>query len=171
MERAVVEVSKALSFITDDGKYYMFMAKLYKLSLDTSSAIFCYRFALKLDSNNEMALKFLGDMLLMRGKELMITGAATDSSFKYQLAKHCFEEFLDRNKDNSEAWFLKAVCHVKIKEYNLALDCVSRAIKSTLTASAEMYILRAKLLWAKGLIEQVITFSARYCQFLFTYIL
>lgn len=67
LERALIETSKAISFIADESKYYMFMAKLYKLGLDVSSAIFCYRYALKLDPNNDMAAKFLCEMLLLRG--------------------------------------------------------------------------------------------------------
>lgn len=103
-----------------------------------------------------MAIKFFGDMLFLKGKELMITGANSNSSSKFQSAKHCFEEFLELNKEHSESWFLKAVCHVKVKENGEAYDCVTRAIKNSTSTNVEYYILRAKLLWAKGLIEQVI---------------
>jgi len=89
----------------------------------------------------------------------MISGATSSSVYKFLSAKYCFDEYLKRNRDSGEAWFLKAVCHVRAKEIAEAFECANRAIKSNPSLSSEVYILRAKLLWSKGLIEQASTSS------------
>jgi tetratricopeptide (TPR) repeat protein len=153
-ERMLRDLQKAISFYADQISHYMFLGKLFRQSLDIASAIFCYRFVLNLQPSNLQVRKQLGELLVVRGQELMVTAAKVESTLKFQAARACFDEALEVNKDDTKAWTLKAVCHIHAKELTEAHEAITRAMKTPQPTTAEMYILRAKIFWGRGLIEQ-----------------
>ncbi len=154
LERQLRELYKSLSYKSDDARVYMLMAKVYKQNLDISSAMFCYRFVLKLDPGNLTATKFLVDLLALRGKELMIVGKEMNWKSKFIAARCCFDEALEFNRENYELWVLKAICHVHSEELTEAYEAMSKVIRPNRDLPAEFYILRAKINWGRGLVEQ-----------------
>jgi tetratricopeptide (TPR) repeat protein len=154
LERQLRELYKSLSYKTDDPKVYMLMAKVYKQNLDISSAMFCYRFVLKLDPGNLTAIKFLVDLLALKGKELMIAGKEMNLKSRFIAARCCFDEALEFNRENYELWVLKAICHIHSEELTEAYEAMSKVLRPNRELPAEFYILRAKINWGRGLVEQ-----------------
>jgi hypothetical protein len=68
LEKILKDIHKAISFVNDECHYYMFLGKVFRTALDLTSAIFCYRYALKLEPSNLTAMKFLNDLLITKGK-------------------------------------------------------------------------------------------------------
>lgn len=154
VERILRNVYKAVSFVPDDFRHYMFLAKMFRISLDFTSSISCYRYVLRLDPMNISAKRFLSELMVLRGKELMLLAERTNRRSKYFSARSCFEEALEVNREEPSIWVLKAVCHIHEEDLTYAYDSICRAIKPGKTKNAEYYILRAKILWGRGLIEQ-----------------
>jgi tetratricopeptide (TPR) repeat protein len=153
-ERMLRDLYKAVSFMPDQISHYMFLGKIYRLALDITSSIFCYRFVLNLQPTNLQARKQLSELLVVRGQELMVVAASVKSMLKFHAARACFDEALDVNKDDTDAWICKSVCHIHAQELTEAFEAVNRAIKCPRKPTAEMFILRAKIFWGRGLTEQ-----------------
>ena len=154
LERTLRDVLKALSLQADQVPYYLFLAKIYKNALDITSAIFCYRYAIRLDPKNFQARRFMCELLIIKGKELMTTALRTDSNLRFRSARACFDEALEIERESPSVWVLKAVCHVHLEENLEAYECINRIIRGGKGITAEMYVLRAKIQWARGLTEQ-----------------
>jgi tetratricopeptide (TPR) repeat protein len=153
-ERMLRDLYKAVSFHPDQISHYMFLGKIYRLALDITSSIFCYRFVLNLQPTNLQARKQLSELLVVRGQELMVVAASVKSMLKFHAARACFDEALEVNKDDTDAWICKSVCHIHAQELTEAFEAVNRAIKCPRKPTAEMFILRAKIFWGRGLTEQ-----------------
>ena len=153
-ERILRDLFKAASFLPDHIPHYMFLGKVFRQALDITSAIFCYRLVLNLQATNLQARKQLSELLVVRGQELMITAAKVKSTLKFHSARACFDEALEVNKEDTEAWICKSVCHIHTGELTEAFEAINRAIKTPRPTTAEMYILRAKIYWGRGLTEQ-----------------
>lgn len=153
-ERILRDLFKAVSFLPDHIAHYMFLGKLFRQALDITSAIFCYRLVLNLQPTNLQARKQLSELMVVRGQELMVTAASVKSKLKFHSARACFDEALEVNKEDTAAWIYKSICHIHAAELTEAFEAINRAIKCPQPATAEMYILRAKIYWGRGLIEQ-----------------
>lgn len=132
----------------------MFLGKVFRQALDITSAIFCYRLVLNLQPTNLQARKQLSELLVVRGQELMVTAIKVKSKLKFHSARACFDEALEVNKEDTDAWIYKTVCHIHAGELTEAYEAINRAIKTPQQTTAEMYILRAKIFWGRGLTEQ-----------------
>eukprot|EP01031_Cornospumella_fuschlensis_P024865 gene24865-30042_t len=154
LERQLREVYKALSYQNEQVRLYMLLGKIYKQNLDLSSALFCYRFVLKKEPTNPTAQKYLVQCLTLKGKELMTQGIEGDWKAKFISARSLFDEAIEYNRDSQELCVLKAVCQVRLQEFGEAFDTISKACQSHKNPSAEVFILRAKINWARGLVEQ-----------------
>lgn len=153
-ERMLKEIKKAISFVPNDPKDYLFLAKIYRLVLDLTSSMYCYRYAIKLDPHNFTAQRNLSEVLVLRGKEFLIDASKTKVNLYYFAAKSCFDEAILLDRDNLSLYVLKAICHVHMNQLSDAYDAVNKAIRPSVQVDAEVYILRAKILWGRGLIEQ-----------------
>lgn len=154
LERLLREIYKALSYETDDIKFYLLLAKVYRANLDITSSMFCYRYILKQNSSIIAARKFLVELLAIKGKELMTLGREMKWKAKFTAARSCFDEALEYNRENNELWILKSVCHVYCEELPEAFEAICKVIKPNREVPAEVYILRAKINWGRGLTEQ-----------------
>lgn len=154
-ERIIKEVFKAASYIPSVNiLHYLFLGKLYKQQLDITSAITCYRIVLREQSTNLVAKKLLFELLVIKGQELMILANKLKSDVRYHAARSYFDEALEVDKENTKLWVLKTICHIHAKELTEAFESINRVIKPSHNPTAEMYILRAKIYWGRGLIEQ-----------------
>lgn len=154
LERQLREMYKALSYQSEDVKLYLLLGKIYKQNLDLSSALFCYRFALKKDPSNVVAQKVLVQLLILKGKELMLQAMEMDWLSKYHAARSFFDEALEYARDHEEVLTLKAVCHIHCNELTEAFETVNKALQPHKQPKAELFILRAKINWGRGLVEQ-----------------
>lgn len=154
LERLLREIYKALSYENAETKFYLLLGKIYKLNLDITSSMFCYRFILKQNQSMIAGRKFLIELLILKGKEYMLMGIEMKWKIKFTAARSCFDEALEYNRENLELWILKSVCHVHCNELVEAYEAISKVIKPNRDISAEVYILRAKINWARGLTEQ-----------------
>lgn len=153
-ERILRDLFKAVSLQPDHIPHYMFLGKVFRQALDITSAIFCYRLVLNLQATNLQARKQLSELLVVRGQELMVTAAKVRSKLKFHSARACFDEALEVSKEDTNAWICKSVCHIHAGELTEAFEAINRAIKTPQESTAEMYILRAKIYWGRGLTEQ-----------------
>lgn len=154
LERILIDTFRAVALVPNQVHHYMFLGKIYKRAADATSAIFCYRFIINLDPSDVTARGYLCELLLIRGQELMTIAAKSSSVLKFQAARACFDEVLEYIKDNTRIWVLKCICHVHANELVEAYEAIDRVIKPCYVVTAEMYILRAKVLWGRGLTEQ-----------------
>lgn len=154
MERILREIYKALSFESGVIPFHMLLARTFRQCLDFTSALYCYRLVLKIDSSNLPAKKAITEVLIMKGKEYMIIGQETKSKSKYIAACACFDEALEFARENSELWTLKAICHVQCEQLLEAWEAITKVIKPSGYTPPEVYILRAKINWGRGLVEQ-----------------
>jgi tetratricopeptide (TPR) repeat protein len=154
LERLLREIYKALSYENEEIKFYLLLGKIYKLNLDITSSMFCYRFILKQNSSMIAARKFLIELLVLKGKEYMIMGLDLRWKSKFTSARSCFDEALEYNRENLDLWILKSICHVHCHELVEAFEAISKVIKPNRELPAEVYILRAKINWGRGLTEQ-----------------
>lgn len=154
-ERVIREIYKAESYLqSHDVSHFLFLGKMYRQQLDISSAITCYRVALKEHPVNLVAKKLLYELLIIKGQELMLLARKMNSLIKYHAARACFDEALEMDKDNVRLLILKTVCHVHAQELTEAFEAINKVIKPAYRPTAEMYILRAKIYWGRGLTEQ-----------------
>ena len=103
MRRATREIFRAFAFVPDDAAYFMTLAKVFRLAIDVSAAINCYRYVLSIDTENRPAKKFLTELLNVKGKEFMLSASdsrtKSDIEFKMREARAIFEESLSLIKD------------------------------------------------------------------------
>jgi tetratricopeptide (TPR) repeat protein len=71
LERVAKELSKAISFCPDQFKHYVLFGNVYKKASDLSSAIFSYRYALRLDDTSVPLKKLLAQSLSQQGQEIL----------------------------------------------------------------------------------------------------
>jgi tetratricopeptide (TPR) repeat protein len=163
LEKVLLYLFKAIAYVPHEAKNYMFLAKVYLNSLDWTSAIYCLRYLLKLQPDNNIAKKRLAEVLVLKGQEILcqaILESKKRQSNGYELslyirAKLLFDEAFKHYKNMAHVWVLKAVCLVVEKQYTEALNCVKRAYacEQAKSLSHEVIILKAKLLWSLGLID------------------
>lgn len=154
MERILREIYKAMSFDSDQVPFHLTLAKVFRQCLDLTSAMFCYRFVLKLDHSNVPARKALAELLALKGKEFMLIGQELNLKSKFIAARAHFDEALEFFRENNDLWILKAICHVHCEELAEAWESVTKVIKPNGETPAEYFILRAKINWGRGLVEQ-----------------
>lgn len=147
LERILKELNRAANLKPEEAKIYIALAEVYRRALDTSSAIFALRYALEKDPNNNRAKKQLCELLINRAQETMKLGTHYDRASNY------FEDALEMDPTRPNIWILKAVCEIHCKNFQSALNSVNRAINISSEITIDMYILRAKILWAMGQIE------------------
>ena len=154
LERLLREIFKALSYNNKEPIFFLLLGKIYKLNLDITSAMFCYRFILKQNQSLLAARKFLIELLVLKGKEYMDMGLKMKWKAKFTAARSCFDEALEYNRENYDLWIMKSVCHVHCGELPEAFEAISKVIRPNRELDAEIYILRAKINWGRGLTEQ-----------------
>jgi tetratricopeptide (TPR) repeat protein len=147
LERILKELNRAANLTPEEPKIYLALAEVYRRALDTSSAIFALRFSLEKDPNNSRARKQLCELLINRAQETMRLGTHYDRASNY------FEDALEMDPTKSNIWILKAVCDIHCLNFTQALHAINRAINISTEITIDMYILRAKILWALGQID------------------
>ena len=164
LEKVLLYLFKAIAYVPHESKNYMFLAKVYLNSLDWSSAIYCLRYLLKLQPENNVAKKRLAEVLVLKGQEILCQAILESKKRKsnsyevslYVRAKLLFDEAFKHYKNMAHVWILKAICLVVEKQYTEAFNCVKRAYacEQAKSLSHEVVILKAKLLWSLGLIDE-----------------
>ena len=91
----------AASAYADDIKLYYFLAKVFKQTLDYSSCIYALRNALRLDINHKPARKMIGEVLLLKAREIM--GEATLANQQLQQAKKIAKSVAAKREKQDEA--------------------------------------------------------------------
>ena len=147
LERILKELNRAANLKSEESKIYIALAEVYRRALDTSSAIFALRYSLEKDPTNNRVKKQLFELLINRAQETMKLGTHYDRASNY------FEDALEMDSTRPNVWILKAVCDIYCKNFQAALNCINRAINISSEITIDMYILRAKILWAMGQIE------------------
>jgi tetratricopeptide (TPR) repeat protein len=147
LERILKELNRAANLTPEEPKIYLALAEVYRRALDTSSAIFALRFALEKDSTNLRARKQLCELLINRAQETMKLGTHYDRASNY------FDDALEMDPTRCNIWILKAVCDIHCSNFTQALHAINRAINISTSITIDMYILRAKILWALGQID------------------
>ncbi len=170
LERVVTTVLKAMSFATEDVEHYVFLAKVFTKALDLSSALFCLRYALKLDPKDTNTKKKIGDLLFMIGQELLCGALLAQHNgqpldvLQISKARAYFDECLKYEITNRVYWIFKCLCHIHLaavvanklipSELLQAQESINQACRLDRAQDAEVLILRSKLQWASGLHEQ-----------------
>jgi tetratricopeptide (TPR) repeat protein len=155
LEKVLVYAMKVIAFMPNESKYYIFLSKVYLTALDFTSAIYCLRYLIKLQPRNASARKKLSEILVIKGQEIMVDAQRNGNDPNYFLrAMRSFDESLTYDRENLVIWVFKALCHVHLNEIVLAYECVKKRLSSGNPTfyPLELYILKAKLLWAQGLI-------------------
>jgi hypothetical protein len=107
LERIIRDVTKAITLHGQQIEHYLFLAVVYRKSLDFGSAIFCIRYVLRMEPGNYTAREMLSSILVARGQEYVCEAISRkDSNMKdfnmvlYRKAKSLFDEGekLIRNK-------------------------------------------------------------------------
>lgn len=145
LERAVKEINRARALHENLGSHNIALAEAYRRALDCSSAIFALRYALETNPDDVATKKGLCDLLVNRAQETMVQGKHFDRASNY------FEDALSMDPSRDKIWILKAVCEVRCKRFESALQCVDRAINMASDPPVDMYVMRAKIYWAMGM--------------------
>jgi tetratricopeptide (TPR) repeat protein len=160
VEYVLKDIAKAMSLDPRNPKHYMFMGKVYRCSLDIVSAIYCYRFVLQLDPTSFVARDKLAECLQLFGQELMCEALKykdTNGGFDtilYKRAKYCVEEASKFKLEDQRLRIFGLVCLVHLNKLDQALEIVNRLVKHSKNTEPELFVLRAKLLWAAGLVGE-----------------
>lgn len=155
LEKVLIYAMKVIAFMPNESKYYIFLSKVYLTALDYTSAIYCLRYLIKLQPRNASARKKLSEILVLKGQEIMVDAQKNANDPNYYLrAMRSFDESLTYDRENLVVWVFKALCHVHLNEIVLAYECVKKRLSSGNPKfyPLELYVLKAKLLWAQGLI-------------------
>ena len=147
LQHVVKEVHAAIA-LKPQASHYMLLVEAYIRALDVSSAIFSLRYVMSMKSDYLRARNILFDMLVMNGLEAFRQGR------NYVMACYRFGEALKVESSRPKIWTFKAICHVYLQDYKEALEATNRAVHTSSSPSAELHILRAKILWAMGLMDQ-----------------
>lgn len=156
LERVIRDITRASTFVPNEKNHYLFMAKVYKYAQDIASAMSCLRTAIKLDPNHSGAKKQLYELLVKFGQELMCMAVELENEKRYfTSAKRFFEEALQIEHYESRVWCFHAVCCIHLAQHQVALESLNRAIHASITkVNVELFVMRAKVYWAIGLIDQ-----------------
>ena len=144
LERICIELTRACSLKPREVKNFLGLAECFRRACDSSSAIFCLRFALQLHPNSAFVKQQLGELLINRAQELMKLGKHYNKASKY------FEEALALDGSRDNIWLLRCVCEIHCKEFDIALQCINRTINLCTDDCIDSYVLRAKIHWAMG---------------------
>lgn len=147
LERVVKEIARASALKPNDVSHYIALAECYRRALDSSSAIFALRYVLRLDPTNQRAKNQLCDLLIQRAQELMTAG------HDFRRAIHYFDEALAIDSSRHRVWTLRAVCFIYLKDFRRALETINRLTNVVSNVDIDIYIMRAKVLWAIGLTD------------------
>lgn len=165
LERIQLYITRAISFAPTEPKYYLFLSRVLRLGHDWSGAVYCLRYLLRIQPDHFLGKKDLAMLLKLRGQEQMCEAIHNSHDLvMYDKARVHFDESLLFDKENPHSWLLKCICHVHQRQWTDALSSVNKSIicyamKINLENNeiekqpAEIMILKAKLLWALGLIE------------------
>lgn len=155
LEKCLSYINAAITILPSETKFYIFMAKVYRQALDFSACIYCLRYVMRIDSNNNQAKKKLPEILILKGRELMRDAADFNHNLSfYWKARQVFNEALKFDRDNIQVYILKSICHVYAKEFSEALDCIFRAQQCIGSMHSEVYVLKGKIYWAQGLMAE-----------------
>lgn len=72
----------------------------------------------------------------------------------YSKAKQCFDEALKFHLDEPRLRIFRIVCLVQLGDMDGALDSINRMLGPRKHPNPEVFILRAKVYWALGLLEE-----------------
>lgn len=147
LEHIISILFLAISFTPKEFRVHTLLAEAYLRSLDLSSAIFSLRLAFKLEPSNSRIRYVLFEVLVLSGLEIF-------REHNYTRASYRFGEALKIESAKPKVWIFKAICHIRLSEFKEALDATSRALHLSASPSAELYIMRAKIFWALGFVDQ-----------------
>ena len=159
LERVVTTTLKAMSFATDNYEHYLFLAKVFMHALDLTSALFCYRYALRMVPR-EVAVKTrkkVAEVLFIVGQELLceaLLGKSINIDSQIGKSRAFFDECLRYDFGNKKFWVFKSFCHVQLNEIHDAQEAITQAARIDRGNSAEILILRSKLYWSLGMYQQ-----------------
>eukprot|EP01041_Mallomonas_annulata_P003333 gene3333-6594_t len=148
LEHAIQELYLAISLTPNNPKIFIMLGEAYIRILDYVSTISCLRYVIKLDPNHQRSRHLLFEMLVLSGLEIFRHGKY------YSKACYRFTEALKLESSRPKIWTFKAICHIQLQEYKSALDATTRAINTSSHPTADLFVMRAKLLWAEGLTDQ-----------------
>lgn len=148
LQHIVQSLHNALSFDTASSRIHSLLAEAYIRVLDYSSTISCLRFVMQVDPNHQRCRHMLFEILVLSGLEIFRHGRY------YAKACYRFSEALKLESSRPKIWTFKAICHIQMGEFKEALESTTRAIHTSSPPSADLFVMRAKLLWAEGLIDQ-----------------
>lgn len=162
LERVVTTTLKAMSFGTENIDHYLFLGMIFLEAFDLSSSLFCYRYAIKINSKDLVARKKIGEVLFLIGQEILckaLTLKKRDKEREFEMvskARAHFEECLNYDMTNKKFWVFKCLCHVHCgqQEVLMAQEAITQAILLDKDQDAEILILRSKLLWCQNLHTQ-----------------
>jgi tetratricopeptide (TPR) repeat protein len=156
LERVTATIIKAIGLSPLEIKYFLFLAKVFHAALDFASCVYCLRYVLKVSPHHLVARKRLSIVLFQMGQESLCEALVAKNRGKplFTKAKAYFEECMKHDVLNKRLWILKSICHIYLNELDQAYEAVKRVIRPNKPVPAELYILRAKILWAQGLTAQ-----------------
>ena len=161
LERVIRDINRASLFIPNDIKHYIFLAKVFKRCHDFASMMNSLSYVLKLDPTNMIAKRLLYEAYIKRGQEYMIYGKSVlvedemTSGLYWERAKIMFEEALKLFNDETRIYVFHCLCCIYLKDYETALTSINHCVKDTSNQHhLEILILRVKIYWACGLIDQ-----------------
>ena len=148
-------------------KHYLLFGEAFKQALDITSAIYSLRYALKLKPDFVRVKRKLYELLVLSGIEFMTQAQSTVgqhvSPSLFRRANDRFEEAmqleLTLDNPNPDLWVYRAICDLNQGQFDQAFRYIDNAIKIRISTSdfanpsAEMYILKAKILWARGMMD------------------
>lgn len=148
LQHIVHSLHNALSFDNSSCKIHSLLAEAYIRALDYSSTINCLRFVMQIDQGQQRCRHMLFEVLVLSGLEIFRHGRY------YARACYRFSEALKLESSRPKIWTFKAICHIQMGAYKEAIESTTRAIHTSSPPSADLYVMRAKLFWAEGLIDQ-----------------
>ena len=165
MEMVIQELNQACSFVTQPN-FFLLLARVYMTSLDMSNCINTLRLALVHNKDHRSLQTKLMEALVMVGKEQMLEAqqvSKKEAPTILSIAIGNFEEaqsieLIIKDVMDPKIFLTKAVAYVHLQDYGLALVAMERAMKihyhiTKGNAPIDMYILKAKILHAQGLMS------------------
>lgn len=169
LEKCMQEMILAIAFDKDNIKYYLFMSRVLMANADISSAMHMLRYALHLNPHHLESKKRLYSILILNAKELVQDAINVEPNDE-EKSKHLFSLAICRFNDaqifekdlfdrmDPDIWTLKAIAQFSIQDYVSSVESADRALRSRHEMgddlkTAELYILKGKILWAQGLMD------------------
>ena len=160
--------------------YYQIVADVCRINRDLASEIQYIRYARHVHPTDRALTKRLAAALVKNGLEIMVTAANHSHDVAlYSKAASNFKESVALNRESSKIYAYLAMCYIRLNEFDNALDVMDKAVAfdtrrlennpdceevdagvsgspSSSYSSIDIYLLRAKLLQAKGSVERCI---------------